>query len=131
MSDIFDELATRAPINATAGKVVSSGVHYEPSKIIDCVDQDMPIPIDWHKKKGPKLKNARFGKLTVVGWALDLNGRWVVKCDCGRYSVRTSRAIRNKNNKADCCEICRHLLYLKRTDYWKRTGEEKPLEYFL
>ena len=52
------------------------------------------------------LTGARQGKLTVVGFSEGLKARWVVKCECGFYEIRTTQAIKNPNNGNDCCSEC-------------------------
>ena len=121
-----------APVNATAARVVSSGQHYEPSKVITNLDTDLPIktrPVTATLLKDPNftdLTGIMFGRFTVIGLEANSNGGlWVVRCQCGRYATRRSKAIRNKNNIVDRCEHCRHLAHKKRNELWRRTGISK------
>ena len=60
------------------------------------------------------LTNVRFGKFVVIGFLTKRrkkNGTdkkiWLVKCDCGRYETRRSKAILNPKNSNDKCKVCR------------------------
>jgi hypothetical protein len=62
----------------------------------------------------PDLTGLRRGSLTAIGM-LDKtaagygpaggDGRWVVRCDCGRYEVRRARSL--SVNANDACQDCR------------------------
>ncbi|MDB5584826.1 MAG: hypothetical protein JWR80_10002 [Bradyrhizobium sp.] len=110
MANEFDKIITSTPANATAGRVMSKGVHFEPSA---------PLPPNYpHWKEPPPLKQysgpdhrgltpdfigKKAGRLTVLGilhneamtsgvWR---SLRWVVKCTCGAYEARSSKALKN------------------------------------
>lgn len=76
----------------------------------------------------PDLKGVKFGRFTVLGWIG--GGKWQVRCSCGNYAARKTKAIRNPKNNNDCCELCRELLFLKREDTRKRTNKEVTWDYF-
>jgi hypothetical protein len=116
----------RAPVDRVARRVASGGVSFESRKVIQTADQHHPIEVRPFQDVDLALRSLiglRFGRMTVVGLSYRPN-RWAVRCDCGTYTLRTARAIRNPNNDFDCCEECRHLLFLKRRDVWKRTGRD-------
>lgn len=122
------------PVNSTAARVMGRGEVYESGKQHGSVCQDIPLPtrkptaaeLAW--ETFVDLSGAKFGRFTVIGLSDGIKGKWVVRCACGNYSARTSKAIRNPNNSADCCEECRHLLYLKKSEIWRRTGKQVALE---
>lgn len=73
----------------------------------------------WHSAKQPrlaKLPNSapdligkRTGRLKVIGlYPERRNGpaRWVVRCTCGDYELRTAHAILNPHNENDKCQRC-------------------------
>lgn len=60
-----------------------------------------PVP-----KNIPNLSWTRVGYLKVVGLHAKGKGKWVVRCVCGDYELRNTRAIRNPGNKTDCCSKC-------------------------
>ena len=59
----------------------------------------------------PNLTGSRFGRFLVVGWSRDYKTSWVVKCDCGIYTTRRTKAITNHANSEDRCERCRRFAY--------------------
>lgn len=129
----LDDILVRGPINRIAGLVVSGGEHYEPNTKGNGGDSEVPIavvPVPKIIRKGAgyvDLVGRRFGRFTVLGLSACSSRAWVVRCDCGRYSLRTSKAIKNPVNVGDMCEHCRHLVYLRRTDIWRRTGKHVDL----
>ena len=135
----FDDILTRRPVNRTAALVVSAGVQYAPNTKGNGHDSENPIPTrpvsryELSAESFVDLTGWRIGRLTVVGIA-DLVGgksmKWVVRCDCGRYSTRKAKAIKNEQNTQDRCDHCRHLAYLKREDVWRRTGKDVSIENF-
>jgi hypothetical protein len=137
MSNMFDRLAASAPQNATAARVTSKGVHYEP---------DVQYGTHWHADTPPRTRpipaisqytcadliGRKFGRLTVIGLAADYNpkksARWVVRCACGDYETRKATAIRNPNNGEDRCQVCLHSVNV--TKRYKRLGS-RPLNDFI
>lgn len=126
--NIFD--MKRQPVNKTAGLITGRGEHWTPNKRIQTADSDTPLPVRDLRREPSKtvemaraLVGKRCGRLTVIGLSADQNKRWVVRCQCGTYTLRSAKAISNPNNKLDCCENCRHLLYLKRNEIFRRTGK--------
>jgi hypothetical protein len=116
----------RSAIDRVAARVTGRGERFDARKIIKTADQSTPIEIRSLCDITPELRTLsgrRFGRMTVMGLSFS-PGRWVVRCDCGVYTLRSAKAIRNPNNDTDCCEQCRHLLYLKRAEIWRRTGKE-------
>ncbi|MCX8796617.1 hypothetical protein [Vibrio parahaemolyticus] len=69
------------------------------------------------------LTGKKFGRFTVTG--LLYKGKWQVRCACGNYSARKTKAINNPNNNQDCCEVCRELLYLQRNESHRSQGKIK------
>ncbi|MFA4974651.1 MAG: hypothetical protein WC683_18755 [bacterium] len=123
MSNIFDRLSTSSPINRGAGVAVGArGVHYEPkldnSRVtLDAPPRMRPVPHD-----APDLIGLQFGRFRVVGLSAELNGRWVVRCVCGKYEFRTARAIRGEHAELDKCSYCQHLDHLKYHDHVQQFG---------
>lgn len=69
----------------------------------------------------PNLTGVRFGRFTVIGLSAKLVGEaagkpamWAVRCDCGNYAKRTSKAVKNPANSVDRCETCRQVVYEER-----------------
>ncbi len=124
------KIYSSAPINKTAAIVTGAGEHYTPNKKIQTGDSDFPI-----KSRNPNssekasdnftdLTGVKYGRFTVIGISAEHHGKWVVRCVCGVYTTRKTKAIKNKNNNLDRCEACRHAMFLKREEYFRRTGRE-------
>ena len=72
----------------------------------------------------------RFGRFTVIG-CLDIwkhsRAKWIVRCDCGHYEIRSAKAIRNPVNAEDRCYECRHFLHSRQR--YERLGP-KPISVY-
>lgn len=118
-------LYSKSPIDKTAAKVTSKGPDYSLSnyKPENEVDSVLPYPclscpIGVHDLKGEK-----WGRIQVIGFhSTRRSGRakkvvsekWVVKCACGMYSIRTSQAIKRKSNPDECCGRCNYLKIIRK-----------------
>lgn len=121
-----DAIITSDPIDGNAAKVTSPGFQYKPRKIIANLESEVPLPMRTVPFNVTDLTGKRNGRLTVLGLYIyksqkkgasrNEQRRWVVRCDCGKYSIRASKAINNPKNNADACNLCRHALMLKRND---------------
>lgn len=112
------------PVNKTAARVI------KPSSIDDRFDTkksegaaqhlfwETPKPHVHLARTEKDLTGFRFGRFTVVGKLI--KKKWQVRCSCGNYSARKSKAILNPNNNNDCCEVCRELLFLRREEAHRR-----------
>jgi len=110
--------------------VIARGTHFNPLKKIQTADQEMPIatrPLPRHMLPKDDLTGRMVGLLSVLGMARDTNGRWVVRCVCGIYSLRNAKAIKNSENTQDRCELCRYKAFLKRDDHFRRTGRDSDI----
>lgn len=125
------------PINATAARVVSAGTHYTPNKRHGSEVFEVRPPVRQATRRDRSvpgysdLAGVRRGRLVVVGLSESAALKWVMRCDCGSYVIRTNKAARNEANDADACEECRHVLYLKRTELHRRTGKDTELKTFI
>lgn len=138
--DILD--MKRLPVNRTAALVTARGESWQPNKKVLTGDSDFPLPtLAFHQLYGQQvgqyksLRGYKFGLLTVVGIAVSQGARgkgtrFVVRCDCGVYTYRRSKSVRNPNNNIDRCEHCRHLLFLKREEHFRRVGKDTDLREF-
>ena len=120
----IEDVAKRSPVDKTAAVVAGKGVEYVSPKVVLTADSDVPLPTRNVPKDVQNLTGIRRCRLVVVGLSLNVCGRWVCRCDCGAYTLRTARAIKNEGNP-DRCEHCRHLAYLKRTDEFRRVGRNR------
>ena len=95
------KISALAPIDRTASFVTRKGYSYTPDKKIETGDSDLPLKID--TSKICSITGLRRGRLTVVGNSNERNSRLVCKCDCGIYTFRKSRVIRNIKNQQERC----------------------------
>ena len=124
---MINDIHARVPINKQAAIVVSEVAEYKPKKIIQNADSDFPIATRKLEKNIKDLAGTRFGKFIVIVLAKHVPKRWVVKCACGVYTLRTSKSINNPQNNRDQCELCRHLEHLKMQDLYKRIGDKADI----
>lgn len=121
MSQDFDFIATSRPVDATAARVLQKGEHYDPVKAKERFGHsDTPLPTG--RYRGPAswdMTGNRFGLFLVVGAVpgqvvTGFKTRWVVRCQCGAYEIRTTRAIKNPENaEIDRCAVCRNLVWIR------------------
>ena len=129
------------PVNRTAKRVISRGVHYEPNTKSHIFHSDAPT----HKLKNIKtlMKNPnfvdytgfKFGRFTVIGLIENDNykkksiTRWLVRCSCGQYETRQTSVLRkmktsppNLLQRVDWCSRCDDLYRLQVNQKAKELG---------
>ncbi|HEX7718421.1 MAG TPA: hypothetical protein VF389_01325 [Woeseiaceae bacterium] len=122
------DIHARTPVDRVAARVVCArGEYFTPNKQVLTNDSEMPLATRPVPANTEDLTGRRFGRFVVLGLSRDLTGRWVVRCSCGRCSMRRSRAVTNPENGQDRCEHCRHLAFLKREERWRRTGRDADI----
>lgn len=108
-------LAALSPINALASRVTKPGTHFKP--VVKPSNYDLrdvqPSLKAWAESTGADLTGLKFGRFKVIGYSAEKSGRWVVRCQCGNYEFRTSKAIKNPNNDRDMCVECRATHFIK------------------
>jgi len=119
----FERLSTAVGVNKEASLVTSKGESYIPDKNILVVESKNWIPTRC-VSVGEDLSGITFGRMKVIGLARDIKKRWVVRCSCGMYTIRTAKAIKNPANSKDRCEECRHLAYLKRAQHYREYNRD-------
>lgn len=80
------------------------------------------------------------GQLTVVGLFDNTTNKkgqtkkrtrkqawWVVRCVCGKYTIRSTRALKNPKNRNDRCHCCQKVACMKRHRDYLDGIPEKPL----
>ncbi len=133
MKTIYDLGAV--PVDANAREVLKPGDHYDPALRPDSqLEWDTPPPAvsrarGKHEIPPEDLTGRKRGHLTVVSyWGKSDSGprgavaqKWVCRCICGRYAIRTGKTIKNQVQKeVDCCRMCNHLILLKCHDRLKQ-----------
>ena len=118
------------PINATAARVVSNGVHFNCNSKTLTLESRSRIPTKEILPNVEDLSGIRFGRLTVDGLSRDHKKRWSCRCDCGVYTLRRRKAVLNPENKLDRCHECSSILNIKRNYSFDKTGIHMPQEHF-
>ena len=124
---VWDRIASSVAVDATARAVTSNGVGYKPSIApTSREDSETPIPMQPVPPCEKDLTALVMGRLTVLGRAIGRantkGAPWVVRCKCGRYAIRRTKAIKNPNNAHDRCAECSHTERLLRHSTFQTTG---------
>ncbi|EAM6792368.1 hypothetical protein E0G74_01240 [Salmonella enterica] len=124
-------------MNKQAANVMKRGEHWEfdtSGKPAAVLEQDIPYVVmpEWMIGEGdyhtlPNLTGIQRGRLVAYGFYRPAR-KWACRCQCGRHVLRRTSAIANDKNSADCCLECRELLFIKREDYFRRTGKRITYE---
>lgn len=119
------------PVNKTAALVVAKGesFSFQPNECHQI--SDVPFPTQPARTDDPNfidLTGRVFGRLTVIGYGALGNRRWVCRCTCGMYVMRSSKAV--KAGTGAMCEHCKLLQLAKRRDLQRRTGKFVNMEDF-
>ncbi len=113
---VFDG-TSGTPVDGLAARVASKGFQYKPKKKVVQCHWGAPPEMRRVPRGVPNLTGVSFGGFRVMGLYTGTKHRggalWVVRCVCGDYETRSSRAIKNPKNAQDCCELCRHVAYLR------------------
>lgn len=68
------------------------------------------------------LAGQRQGAFLILGLSARHRSRWVVRCDCGIYALRSAKALKNPQNSLDCCTACRKNRELGRRMFFEENG---------
>lgn len=135
--DTFDAVLASAPNGAVAGRVTGKGEHWTPARAMPpgLIHSASPLALRPYRSSGGSLEDLRgqrIGRFTVVGLFDDPvpshGARWVVRCVCGDYEVRKTKALRAMRSNprdeslgasADRCHNCQELARIN----WKYRRE--------
>jgi hypothetical protein len=124
------DIHARVPVDRLAVRVTRfAGEHWDPDKSVQTKDRVTPLSTIPVSPGTQDLTGHRFGRFVVFGQyskSSDAGRLWVVRCVCGTYTTRRTKAILNPANSRDCCAHCEHLKYLQRSDHFRRTGKNLP-----
>lgn len=131
----LDRIFASAPVNRQAALVVARGGEHFEGKYTSSRDTwTAPKPV--FPFPGPRqedLTGRLYGRMTVIGYLGNDNSkaqaRWLVRCVCGNYEKRTTRAVRNPANVGDRCQPCSYLRYIQRRAVFDRTGQWAELRH--
>ncbi len=125
----------RRPVNRTAALVVSSSsVVHDYSIKANSTDFPFPLPTrsptrrDTENPRWEDLSDRKFGRLQVLGMSANKPKRWVCRCDCGMYTLRTRAALKTA---ATPCDQCYSAARAKAQEFYRRTGRRREIEQFL
>lgn len=119
--DHWDAILASTPLNATAGRVTSGGIHYEQASPVTEVSWDAPPPMKAVTKYLERpgfidLTGHQFGRLRVVGMSADdskdKGALWVCRCVCGRYVGRRTSRLKKVDSEA-MCNVCNNTAQLR------------------
>jgi len=116
----------RDPVDKTAAMTMARGVRFENNVNFDCHNHWEACPPTRNPDKTchVDLTGETCGRLKVIGLHATIKKRWVVRCSCGDYEIRTTRALRNPNNFGDRCLLCRNLAFYKKDYAFHKQGVE-------
>lgn len=107
MSDTYDRILASVPVNKAAALALSGGgEHFETKTRATVHHWSDPQPCRPAPDAIKHLSGKRYGRLTVVGFLVSPPGRWLCRCVCGRYTARSSKAVRT-GSAVDRCDDCR------------------------
>ena len=121
------------PINKNAAMAISGGYSFNPNRRVTQVESDNPLKTTGTISAHWDLTGMRAGRLTVVGKQPKIGkrggGKWVCRCDCGRYVVRKAKSIK-ENIGGMRCDECDYLRGMKSKAHFLKTGVYLPNHHF-
>lgn len=113
----FDAVAAAAPLNREASVVRDGSGDLWAPKIKEHIEHwDAPPPPEAPRPEiMPDLTGRTVGRLTVIRYhgRRGDSGRWLVRCACGAYELRRSKAITNPKprdgGQEHACAACDYL----------------------
>ena len=127
MGSVFERIIASAPVNKAAALAAGGkGETFETTWKFSQEHFKAPPPYR-AASTGVELAGLKCGRLTVVGLFVEpvprkKAARWVVRCQCGDYELRTARALRNPENAHDRCQLCHRTERLRSGGHQKYPG---------
>lgn len=116
------------PINSTAARVVSKGVQYVPNKKLTFEIWDTPPPTIPVPSFVKDLIGTRQNRMQIIGYLGKGNKDkqiMLARCDCGKHEKRIASTWRKMRAIDDCCQICRHVDFLKHKHLSDKERDER------
>ena len=135
MSSVF-ELGGKA-VNKNTAMAVSGGTNYERTRSHSQHHfKNKPLTPELPKNQTPefaeglkKFIGLKRSRLTITNWFGA--GTWLCRCSCGDYVTRRGKSFSSeKLNKFDACPDCENLVFLKKRQYFEKTGRDSDIEDF-
>lgn len=129
MNRNFDFVFTNKPVNGSAAAVLCKGEHFDPDKKPGCYHSLSPLDtLKFTGLQKDDLTGRKFGKFKVIGFVGKgaKLGRWLVKCQCGMYEIRTGKTLKNYTGTIEArrsrtmCHECAYLEMIKTDEYKNR-----------
>jgi len=124
-----------SPINKKSAMAISGGYAYESELDISRRVYDAPLNTQRVPIGVKDLTGTKVGRVTIVGHLgeseLSSGRKWLGRCVCGKYIIRTGyswRAKLNKNGEDRGCIHCMEMDYLKNKASQLSSGVD-PLSY--
>lgn len=122
----YDLLETADPLNATAGVVVRESAEQYAGRVPEYHAHwtAPPLPEARLPAGVEDLSGRRVGRLRVVRYHRrhpKLGSQWLVRCDCGDYELRRTKALRDTGERA-MCAACDWLNVVKARNERERHG---------
>ncbi len=97
--------AKAEPVDKTALKVTLPGYKYMSPKVVQTVESDPPIKTRWPRRcenRDPEFTKPHRDaarRLRVLGLAKGYSGLWACRCDCGKYVLRRSKGLEEREQQ--------------------------------
>ncbi len=116
----YSFIATDRPANRTAAIVLRKGQHFEEPEYTNLFDAPLPLKRYPGDKDMSGMRFFRFKIVGYVGYNSRGGSKWLMLCDCGKYTVRSRRAIKRMTEHNGKCSRCSYLEYIKSDKYRER-----------
>ncbi len=115
-----------------SSSAVTNNDHFEKSLLLEetkslnpfAIESLVPLPMRLLPGgfSSENLVGRRQGAFLILGLSARHRSRWVVRCDCGIYALRSAKALKNPENSLDCCTACRKKRELGRRMFIEEHG---------
>ncbi|HHZ96534.1 MAG TPA: hypothetical protein EYN67_13510 [Flavobacteriales bacterium] len=113
------------PINKTAALVVSKGYSYETKTIHSpTLFSENGLKTKSAPVNTKDLIGVKFGRFVVIGFSADRKSKWVVRCSCGNYEVRSAKCVNAGRLDQMCIKCYSSLQAIKKADWAVGKGRD-------
>jgi hypothetical protein len=131
---------TGKPVDEVAERVTRPGTHFDSKPLTNTYtiyDEKpwtrQPNATEKANRNFKSLAGRRVGRFVVIGISVDVPKRWVVRCDCGKYELRTAKYLKNPGDISKAkCQHCAYLVAIngryRRYEKWIAAGAPKSEE---
>lgn len=129
MNNKIYSAANDRPIDSNAARVLSRGEHWSPSNKMGAMQFEVPpgmadLSRGRNETQPEDMTGRKIGRMVVIGYfgkGKKRGGaqRWVCRCPCGVYAIRTAGAIKKAKNPDEKCGNCQEIERLRNSDRWR------------